>query len=249
MADGLVEQALELTLGQERRLSASFEADAGQDLDVADYAASLLLAILTQATPEPTTIAININAEDDTISGNVEQLHLHAQVYIGVRAWRAMRASRAVLSVGYGSESRALDRIIIELQAHRRSILDDPSGKEARAWLQGERGRGISARVKKITPTDLYKNLSHDSHGDPVPVQRLYDEASGSLLLSPRRERTARASLLMHAGFARDQAVLIAELARLEFGGVVRALDEVINSRRDVLAAEVNADHAADPEG
>jgi hypothetical protein len=35
-------------------------------------------------------------------------------------------------------------------------------------------------------------------------------------MLSPKRTPGTRASLLMHAGFARDQAVLVAGLADLE---------------------------------
>jgi hypothetical protein len=109
--------------------------DLGPDLHVADYAAALLLTTLLSAQPEATHAQVDI-AGDGAMSGDVGELNRSAQLYIGIRGWRAMRASRAVLAPGYEVESRALDRIILELVVHRRAILEDPSGEEARAWLK-----------------------------------------------------------------------------------------------------------------
>lgn len=203
----------------EARLVSSFEEDVAHDLSLADDAAALLLATAVRAAPEQVTAQLEIS-EDGSLKGDVAAIKLAAQLFIGIRAFRAMRASRSVLASGYELEARALDRIIVELLAHRTAIVEDESGAEALAWLQGERGWGISKRVNKITPKDLYKNLSHDSHGDPIGVQRLFDPDAQSVILSPKRTYATRATLLMHAGFARDQAVAIAELANLQLRGI-----------------------------
>jgi hypothetical protein len=115
----------------EARLVASLDSDLGPDLHVADYAAALLLTTLLSAQPEATSAQIEI-AADGAMSGDVGQLNRSAQLYIGIRGWRAMRASRAVLATGYEVGSRALDRIILEVVLHRRTILEDPTGEEAR---------------------------------------------------------------------------------------------------------------------
>jgi hypothetical protein len=228
-----VAHSREVMRQSESRLAATFAVDAGDDLSLADEAAALLMAVILRAAPERVTVEVEV-ADDGSIKGDVRACHLAAQLFIGIRAFRAMRASQSVLAYGYEIEARALDRIIIELLAHRKAINDDASGAEAIAWLQGERAWGISKRVNAVTPKDLYKNLSHDSHGDPVGVERLYDSDSDSVVLSPTRTKACRATLLMHAGFARDQAVAISRLAGFELGGI-DALTTAIRRRWGLL--------------
>jgi hypothetical protein len=116
-----------------------------------------------------------------------------------------IRAGRAVLAYGYEREVTALDRILVELHAHRRAILEDGSGMEALAWLRRERRWKIGKRVSEGAPEDLYDNLSADAHGDPLPVTRLLDR-QGIIELSPRRGFETRASLVeLYAGMALDQ--------------------------------------------
>lgn len=67
-----------------------------------------------------------------------------------------------------------------------------------------------------MAPPDLYRNLSRDSHGDPAAVLALIDPATNVLALEPRRTPATRTSLLMYAGFCRDQAVLISGLAAIQ---------------------------------
>jgi hypothetical protein len=86
-----------------------------------------------------------------------------------------------------------------------------------------------------MTKDDLYKNMSHDSHGDPIAVQRLFDAESKSLIVSPTRGHASRVSLLFHAGFARDQALIVAQGASLELDGI-EALDQAIAERWRILA-------------
>lgn len=159
-------------------------------------------------------------------------LQLGAQRIIGIRIFRTARAASAVLGIGYEPEARALDRIVVELVAHRNAIQNDPTGEEAHRWLSGEAGSGITKKVKAMQPDDLYKNLSQDAHGDPGAVWRLYDAETEGFILGPdRRPLAARASLLMHAGVAHDQTDLLAALGGLEVVGFAE------------LAAEIRASH------
>lgn len=228
-----VEQIAASTAQAESTLHSSFAAELGPDLEIADFAAAMLLAVLLRTQPELTTADVDIKP-DGTLSGDIPGLIRASHIYIGIRAWRAMRAARAVLAVGYEGESRALDRILVELHVHRRAIMDDETGKEALAWLQGRSGYGISKRVKKLTRDDLYKNMSEDSHGDPASVQRLFDATSNSLLVSPRRTHATRASLLLQAGFARDQAMVISQASDLELDGLEN-FDGALARRWEVL--------------
>jgi hypothetical protein len=165
-----------------------------------------------------------------------------AQQFIGVRSLRVVRAARATLAGGYEPESRAHDRILVELGAHRRAILDDESGKTALDWLKGKSRRGVTARVNAMSPSDLYKNLSQDSHGDPEPIQRLAaDATANTIYIEPRRTLATRASLLMHAGFCRDQAVVIAQAAGIQLNGLPE-LDEAIRGGWDALESEYESD-------
>jgi hypothetical protein len=240
--EGPVERLLAQTWRSEARLVGSLATDLGPDLHLADKAAALLLATLLEAQPEAMTGQVGLDA-DGAMSGDVGELNRSAQLFIGIRGWRVMRASRAVLAAGYEVEARALDRIILELVVHRAAILEDPSGEEARAWLNGERGWRISKRVAEMTKDDLYKNMSHDSHGDPVAVRRLFNAESNSLIVSPTRSHASRVSLLFHAGFARDQALIVAQAASLGIGGL-EAFDEEVAERWRVLATRdyANAD-------
>lgn len=70
----------------------------------------------------------------------------------------------------------------------------------------------------------MYGNPCQDSHGDPRPLARLLDVEAGTIRLEPQRADATRASLLMHAGFARYQAVVIATYAGIE----PRNLEELV---------------------
>lgn len=165
-------------------------------------------------------------------------LRLYAYLVMGVRIFRTIRAAMAVLSIGYEPEARALDRILVELMAHRRAIIDDPSGEEAHAWLAGKRERGIAAKVRTMAPRELYENMSQEAHGDPRAVWSLYDHRSEAIIVGPQRKPfAARASLLMHAGLAIDQLRLIVAGANLEAEGVGE-LAERVRAANKRLAAE-----------
>lgn len=152
-------------------------------------------------------------------------LRLYAYLIMGVRIFRTVRAAMAVLSIGYESEARAHDRVLVELTAHRDALRKDQSGKEGHAWLNGERDRGISKKVSAMGPKDLYANLSRD----PRAVWPLYEAQSGSIVMGPQRKPfAARASLLMYAGLCTDQIKLIAAGAQnLEVEGLDEAVERI----------------------
>jgi hypothetical protein len=92
-------------------------------------------------------------AADESLAGDVNGLHTLAQVYIGIRVFRTIRAARAVLAMGYEAEARALDRIVVELQAHRQAIIADATGAEALAWLKRERVYGTQQLLAPHRPS------------------------------------------------------------------------------------------------
>ena len=204
-------------LASERELAQAFEIDMARELALADDA-SALLAIVMSSVGERTSTVLFDDHGVPTEGGAA--LRLYALQIMGARALRVIRAGQATLRYGYEPESRAQDRVLVELREHRSAVLGDPTGAVALAWLRGERGRGISKRVAAMSPPDLYKNLCHDSHGDPVPVGRLMDHESRTIKLEPRRTIATRASLVMHAGFARDQAVVIAAAAGIRLANL-----------------------------
>jgi hypothetical protein len=238
------DEALESIRATEAARLASFEEDVRAELELADDACALLLAVLVNVGKR--TGSLTLDPETGDLSGDVEALQLLAQVYIGIRTFRVIRAARGILAFGYEREAPALDRILVELQAHRREIMEDESGKEALAWLRRERKHGISKRVGKNAPDDLYANLSTDSHGDPAPVDRLRD-VDGMIELSPQRGIPTRASLvILYAGMARDQAVVVATAAGIKLEGV-EDLDSRIKEAQTKLQADADAEES--PQG
>jgi hypothetical protein len=230
-------QALESLRQAEATLLASYEEEVGNELRLVDEASALLLLVLLHVGQQRGTLERDV--ETGELRGDIPTLKLLAQHFIGIRTLRVVRAGRAVLAFGYEREAPALDRILVELQAHRRAILDDQSGEEALAWLARERKYGIANKVGKHAPKDLYDNLSADAHGDPTPVTRLRD-SEGSVELSPRRGFPTRASLQLYAGMARDQAVVIAAFAGIELQGVDE-LNRQIKDAQQQLASDFEA--------
>lgn len=208
----------EAILGAERRLRESYEQDVGLELAIADRAEALLAVVLDAVGPRTGTI--RLDQAGAPVAGDVVLLKLAALQYLGARALRVMRAARATLAAGYEAESRPHDRILVELLEHRTALLADPTGRAAKAWIEGSRGQGVGRRVAAMSPKDMYADLCKDSHGDPRPLARLLNRDGDTLLLEPQRTAATKASLLMHAGFARDQAVAIATFAEIELRGV-----------------------------
>lgn len=101
------------------------------------------------------------------------------------------------------------------------------------AWLNAKRLRRIGERVRaQMEGDDLYTRLSIEAHGDPRSVLALFDEEASAIRLEPRRTHATKVSLLLHAGFARDQAVVIAE--PMEF--TLRGMDVLDKQIEDGLS-------------
>lgn len=208
----------------ERALSETYERDTADELELQDRCAAFLGLVICSVPEASINLEVDRAGVPRGDEEEIRKLKLCALQFIAIRALRSARAARAVLAVGYEPEARTHDRVLAELISHRSAVVADPSGKAALDWLKGKAGKGITAKVNAMQPEDLYRSLSQDSHGDPHPVLRMMaeQEAGGErpLTIGPARSVAARASLLMHAGFMRDQAVAIAHFAGLELSGV-----------------------------
>jgi hypothetical protein len=227
--DGIHDQPQSAILRAENRLLDSYTDDVGHELELADRSAALLLAAIGAV--GGSVGKVEIDDEGNIAGGDVQMLQLYALQIMGARALRVMRAARATLAFGWEIEARAQDRILIELHAHRKVILDDKSGSEANAWLNAERIFRIGARVAAVGGKDLYPKLSQDSHGDPRPITRML--GGEDLDIGPKRTIATRACLLMHAGFARDHAAIMAVLANFE----IKGLDQLDSALKAAIAA------------
>jgi hypothetical protein len=196
----------------EEQMRSEFLGAAEAEIKLTNIASALLVRTLERVGPLSGNGVLD---EDDELesSASPEILILGACTLIGAHAVRVIRAAKAVLASGFENEARALDRILVELMAHRKAILDDPSGREAAAWARRKRTYGVSKRVGAMGDDELYGNLCVDAHGDPGAVMRLHNPDTNTLELGPQRTAATRASLLLYAGFARDQAVVISKLS------------------------------------
>lgn len=171
-------------------------------------------------------------------SGSPESLRLHALMTIAVRTFRAARAGVAVLAAGYEGEARVHLRTLVELHSHQAAIDADPTGEEARAWLDRKRVRNVSRRVRDSMPEGaegLYSLLSEDAHGDPAGVYRtlmLVDGDDRAVNWGPHRGPRAR--------FVLHQIALYCALAAQALGNVAN----VAVPRRDELYRELHASTA-----
>lgn len=96
-----------------------------------------------------------------------------AVMVASIRAFRAIRSASAVIASGYPMEAEPFTRLLLELFVCARAAVEDESGEEAIAWLEGKRARGIGKRTREALPDgSLYGSLSNAVHGDPRAVLR-----------------------------------------------------------------------------
>lgn len=224
----------------EEKMRSEFVGAAEVEARLTDIASALLVRTLERVGPLSTKGELG---ENDELGGSdsPETLILGACTFIGAHAVRVIRAARAVLASGFESEARALDRILVELMAHRKAILDDSSAGEAVAWLRRKRIHGISKRVGAMGDAELYGNLCVDAHGDPGAVMRLHNPETNTIELGPQRTAATRASLLLYAGFARDQAAVISKLSGNTVISGLDVLDAAIAKAWGRLKAEAES--------
>lgn len=221
-------------LENEARMRATFLEHAGLEVGLVDTACALLVRTLEHVRPGEGRLVLTIGGEERQYDRRV----LNACALMGAHSVRVIRAARAVLSCGFEAEARAFDRILVELMAHREAMLGDPTGAEARAWLERERVYGISKRVAEMTDAEVYRNLCMEAHGDPAAVASVVDQETNMIELGPRRGVRARVSLLIYAGFARDQAHVVSKLSGTTEIADLKILDGAFDAAWDRLKPE-----------
>lgn len=199
----------------EIRLQTSYVSDCEPQLRLVEHAMHLLDDLMSSVEPpdcQPNPGEIGMPRPES----RSERFMLFTQMMIGARALRVVQAARPTLAAGYELEALVYDRVLVELMAHRRQVLLDATGDEARQWLQSPRGRGIGKRIAKVAKGDLYDLQSRAAHGDPRLLESLFDAERNTLSLAPARSDLTRASLVLHASFLTDQIEIIAALAGLK---------------------------------
>jgi len=133
-----------------------------------------------------------------------------------IRAFRGVRAASAVIASGYAMEAEPFTRMLLELFVSARAVVDDETGAEAKAWLLGDRARGIGKRVRDAMPDGaVYGELSRATHGDPRAVARaLLKTAEGEQMIEWGPAVTPQTEEQLHnlALAARDFAVLLEQV-------------------------------------
>lgn len=129
-----------------------------------------------------------------------------------------------------------MSRVLLELAVETRTAIDDLSGTTARSWLAGERGFGISKRVRAAMPDrpETYGALSRAAHGDPRALMGLAvaEEEGPVLEWGPRQTAATGRCLISYAIGARDMAVMLEEVADRRSAGL-DALDQVLAAHVD----------------
>ncbi len=225
----IIEIPRDFLTADEDEFERRFLEDVGDEVGLVDVATGLLVHVITAVEPRTITGALDDDDEPILSPETAKAMQTSAMVLIGARALRVIRAARAVLGRGFEAEARAHDRILVELLAHRRVILDDPSGREALAWMQRKRTHGVTKKVAAMGSEELYGNLCTDAHGDPMPLFRIRDAKENSIELAPARTNATRASLLMYAGFARDQAMIVSRYSSVTVLTGIEQLDAGID--------------------
>lgn len=133
-----------------------------------------------------------------------------------VRAFRGIRAASAVIASGYAMEAEPFTRMLLELLVSARAIVEDETDAEAKAWIRGDRARGIGRRVRDAMPDrDVYGELSRATHGDPRAVGRaLLKDTEGEQTIEWGPAITPQTGEQLHnlALAAREFAVLLEQV-------------------------------------
>ena len=204
---------------EEIRLQISYVSDCEPQLRVLENAMLLLGDLMSSVEPPAGSLNPGEVGMPDP-DRRPERFMLFTQMMIGARALRVVQAARPVLAAGYELEALVFDRILVELMTHRRQVLLDATGDEARQWLFSPCGRGIGKRIAKVAKGDLYDLQSRAAHGDPRLLEPILDAERNIVPLAPARSDLTRSSLALHASFLTDQIEIIAVLAGLKNPGL-----------------------------
>jgi hypothetical protein len=150
---------------------------------------------------------------DRTQTPRPEEFQRSAVLFIATRTLRAIRASLAVLSVGYEVEAQVYDRLLFELRGRLRQVMRDSSGKTAQRWVEGESPTRVSRLASSDDERRIYAVLSQAVHADSNVAARLLDPERGSLMFGPRRTILTRLSLLGSAQIGNEVLEVLAGFA------------------------------------
>jgi hypothetical protein len=196
-------------------------------LEVAERAGEYLASIIT-ASPVPLR-------ENDDSPTDVQH---EALWFMSVLGYRALRAALAATCSGYGDQAVSQVRVIIELHARARKVIEDESGEYARQWCADRTG-GSGAR---LIGQEFWEFLSGPPHGavravlDWIAISK--DDGTTDIVLGPeRRPEVANPTLTFLAGTLRDIAHWLATIADAPEVGL-EALDAEVKAAYELFLPE-----------
>lgn len=148
---------------------------------------------------------------------------------MGILAFRALRASIQIISVGYEDQAVGFQRLIDELHNRAQKVRGDSSGEYARQWLKG---RSLD-KGAKLAGQDFWEFMSGPVHANARAVfdwlAISQEDGSTNIVIGPERRREmACAALTYMAGECRDIASQLALEAglRLDLAQIDRRISE-----------------------
>lgn len=156
-----------------------------------------------------------------------------ALLFLGVMAHRAVRAAMALIAVGYEPEALGLKRLLTEIHARVKTIIEDSSGQHAREWLEGRPPSTPRKLVAKHGDSEVWKLYSESAHADAAAVkswllQRGADREWGIIGSPERRPEFANLVIVELAYEVRDIAVALATIRGLQ-PPALAALNRALN--------------------
>lgn len=166
---------------------------------------------------------------------------LHALQTLGIVAVRSLRATMALIRLGYASEASVFHRRLSEAQRRVLRVLDPINGTQrAREWLKG---RDSTARKVSGLSDETWTALSHPARANhrAVTSHRVHGRDGPIRALLPIRDvPMANAQIVLDAMVVHNVAVLVAEACDLTITGVDdfqatlnRAMNEYIADDRE----------------
>jgi len=173
-----------------------------------------------------------------------------AALQLGALAVRSTLGLAVLVSNGYEVEAHGLKRRLSEVFNRAQLVADDPSGEQARRWLEG-RDAGTHGRVaQKVGALDSWQFLSVSTHADSGGIAFISSPPGWNLAyanervinLKPHRFPRHANRLLFDAAF--ESGAILGLLAEV-FGAVVEvppALSQgLLAAKQQIEAADRNA--------
>ncbi len=171
------------------------------------------------------------------------QARRHAIWFLGIVAFRGIRAAMATFSAGYEEQALGYLRLIEETHTRAQAIRKDQSGEVARKWLAGINvGKG-----SKLVGQEYWEWLSGPHHANARAVLDWLaisqPDGSTRVRIGPeRRPDMTNPTLTIMAGECRDVANLLALETELPLD--LRALDAKIKTAMATHVPDPENDHS-----